>query len=81
MENLFNFRFTPGMRTINVNPAPNFVLPTVPGMTPTYDASGNLVFSDIGNPEAPNPLSSTQSSTGGRRGKMGANIAKAIKNL
>jgi hypothetical protein len=82
MENLFNFRFTPGMRTINVNPAPTFNLPNVPGLTATYDANGNLVYTDIGNPEAINPLTpTTQSSTGGRRGKMGVNIAKAIKNL
>jgi len=77
-ENLFNFRFTPGMRAINVNPAPTFNLPNVPGFTATYDAYGNLIYNDIGNPEAINPLTPT---TGGRRGKMGANIAKAIKNL
>lgn len=80
-ENLFNYRFTPGMRTINVNPFPTFNLPVVPGLTATYDENGNLVYGDVGNPEAPNPMVPTQPSNRTRRGKTGANIARAIKNL
>ena len=81
LENLYNYRFTPGMRTINVNPFPTFNFPNVPGLVATYDENGNLVYRDIGNPEAPNPLVPTQPPTINRRGKRGANIARAIKNL
>jgi len=77
MENMFNYRFTPGFRAINVNPAPTFNLPTVPGLVASYDDQGNLIYSDIGNPEAPSPTAPT----GNKKGKRGANIAKAIKNL
>jgi hypothetical protein len=77
MENMFNYRFTPGFRAINVNPTPTFNLPTVPGLVASYDDQGNLIYSDIGNPEAPSPTAPT----GNKKGKRGANIAKAIKNL
>jgi hypothetical protein len=80
-ENLFNYRFTPGMRAVNVNPFPTFNLPTVPGLTAMYNPSGNLMYGDIGNPEAPNPFTPIQQPTRTRRGKTGANIARAIKNL